>query len=100
MNVEHASRTTKAFVPTSKVDSPNTVLTQHRGTHDAGLDRHVEVCLLQSADWVLGQDACQGHKLSVPGAIEGAVRLDHTTTQDLAVPDEDTSDGCLVALEC
>lgn len=100
MDVQHAASPAKALIPATEVDSSDAVLTQHRGTHDAGLDRDIEVCLAEDLDGVLGEDAGDGNELGVPGAVEGPVGLVHAAANDLAVFDEDAPDGRFIALEC
>jgi hypothetical protein len=49
---------------------------------------------------VLGQDASNGDKLGVSGTVQGPVGLVHASSNDVAIFDEDTADGRLIALEC
>lgn len=99
VDIEDPSCSAKALVPASKIDGANAVLAQHRGAHDAGLDGDIEVRLVEDGDGVLGQDAGNGDKLGVPGAVEGAVCFVHAAANDVAVPDKDTADGSFVAFE-
>lgn len=100
VDVQHAAGASEPLVPAAKVHGADTVLTEHRGAHDTGLDRDIEVRLLQVGDGLLGQDAGQSNKLGVPRAVQGAVRLVHATTKDLAIPHKHTANWGLVALEC
>lgn len=100
MNVQHTTSAPETLIPAPKVDSSNAVLAQHGGAHDAGLDGHVEVGVVESRDWVFRQDACEGNELCMPGAIEGTVRFIHATAKDAAVFDKNTANWGLIALEC
>ena len=100
VDVQHASGASEPLVPAAKVHGADAVLAKHRGAHDARLDCNVEVRLLQVGDGVLGQDAGQSNKLGVPRAVQGAVRLVHATTKDLAILYKHTANWGLVALEC
>jgi hypothetical protein len=99
VDVHYASSATKALIPATKVDGADTVLTQHGSTHDAGLDCDVQVDLVKDLDGVLGENASDGDKLGVSGAIQGPVRLVHASTNDLAVLDEDATNWCFIALQ-
>jgi hypothetical protein len=99
MDVQYSTGAAESLVPATKVHGANAVLTKHRGTHDARLDRDIEIGFVENLERVLGQDASNGDKLGMPGAIKGAVRLVHATTDDLAVFDEDTADRGFVALQ-
>jgi hypothetical protein len=99
VNVQDTARAAETLVPAAKVHGANTVLAKHRGTHDARLDRDIEIGLVEDRERMLGQNAGNGHELGMSGAIEGAVRLVHATADDLAVFDKDTADGCFVALQ-
>lgn len=100
VNVQYTSRTTKTLVPAAKVHGADTILTQHGSAHDARLDSDIEIGLIEDLDRVLRQDTSNGNKFRVPGAVKGAVRLVHASTDNLAVLYEDTTDRCLIALEC
>jgi hypothetical protein len=99
VNIQHTTSAAEALVPAPKVDGADTILTQHRSTHDARLDGDIEVRLLECADGHSGQDAGQGDKFGVSGAIESAVRLVHAATDDLAIFDENAAHWCLVTLQ-
>lgn len=99
VNVQHTTGASETLIPAAEVDSSNAVLAQHGRAHDAGLYGHVEVGVLESTDWVIGQDACEGDELGVPGTVEGAVRFIHAATKDAAVFDKDTANGGLIARE-
>lgn len=99
MDVENSSRSTEPLVPTAKVDSADTILAEHGCAHDARLDGNIEVCLIEDGNRMLGQDTSNGHKLGVPCAVQGAVRLVHASADDVAIVDKDTAHGRLVALE-
>ena len=99
MDIQHSSCSAKPLVPAAKVNSFDAVLAQHRRTHDAGLDRDIEVRLGEDADGVIGEDTGNGNKLGVTSAVQGAVRLVHASSDDLAVFHEDTANGCFIALE-
>lgn len=99
MNVEDAACAAEALVPAAKVDGADAVLAQHGGAHDAGLDRDIEVGLVENLDGMLRQNASNGDKLGVPGPVQGPVRFVHTTANDLTILDEDAADWCFVALE-
>jgi hypothetical protein len=100
VNVQDSASSAKALVPASEVDSPDSVLAQHRGAHDAWLDSDIEVGLVEDADGVLRQDTGDSDELGVSGAIQSSIRLVHASTDDLATFHEDAADGCLIALEC
>jgi hypothetical protein len=100
VNVQHTSGAAKALVPASEVDCSNAILAQHGSTHDAWLDGDIEICLVEDADGVLGQDASDGDKLGVSGTVQGPICLVHASSNDFAIFDEDTADGRLIALEC
>lgn len=100
VDVQDAPSAAKALVPTAKVDTPNAVLAQHGGAHDARLDGDIEVGLVENLDWIFGQDTSDGNELGVPGPVERPVRLVHAATYDLAVLDENTADRCFIALQC
>lgn len=100
MNVQHTARTAEPLVPATKVHSPNTVLAQHAGAHDARLDGDVQVRVPEHAGGLVRQNGGEGHELGVAGAVEGAVRLVHATADDLAVIDEDAADGGFVVFKC
>jgi len=100
VDVQYSSRAAKALVPAAKVDSSDAVLTQHRGAHDAGLNGDIQVGFVEDLDGIFREDASDGDKLGVPGAVESAVGLVHASTDDLAVLDEDAADWCFIALQC
>ena len=100
VNVQHTSCSAKPLIPAPEVDSPNSVLSQHRGAHDTRLDSDIEVRLVEDADGILRQDTRNSDTLGVSGAVERPVRLIHATANDLAIIYEDAADGCLIALEC
>jgi hypothetical protein len=99
VDVQDTARTAEALVPAAKVHGADAVLAEHGSTHDTRLDRDIEIGLVENLERVLGQDACNGHELGMPGAIESAVRLVHATTDDFAIFDKDTADRCFVALQ-
>lgn len=100
MDVEHTASTAKALIPAAEVDGSDSILTQHGSAHDTGLNGDIKVCFLQDADGMLGQNAGKSNELGVPRAIEGAIRLVHAASNDLAILDEDAANRCLVTLEC
>jgi hypothetical protein len=98
VDVQDTSSTPKALIPASKVDSSDAVLAQHRSAHDARLDSDIEICLIEDLDGILGENASNGNELGVSSAIQGAIGLIHAATNNLAIFDKDTADGCFVAL--
>jgi hypothetical protein len=100
MHIEYASGASESLVPAAKIDGSDSVLAKHGGAHDARLDGNIEVSLVEYADGVLGQNACNGDELGVSGAIESTVGLIHSPTDDLAVLHEDTTDRRLIAGQC
>jgi hypothetical protein len=89
VDVQDTARTAEALVPAAKVHGADAVLAEHGSTHDTRLDRDIEIGLVENLERVLGQDACNGHELGMPGA----------TANDFAVFDKDTADRCFVALQ-
>jgi hypothetical protein len=100
VDIQHPTCSAKTLIPAPEVDSPDTILAQHRGAHDAWLDSNIEIRLVEDADGVLRQDARNSDELGVSGAVQGSVRLVHASSDDLAIFDKDTADGGLIALEC
>ena len=100
MHVQNTTSATESLIPASEVDCTDAVLTQHGGAHDAWLDSDIEVSLVEDAEGVLGQDAGNGNKLSVSGAIKSAVGLVHASTDDLAVLDKHAAHRRLIARQC
>ncbi len=99
VDVEHASRASKALVPASKVDGADAILAQHGSAHDAGLDGDIEIRVRQGADGLRRQDARQRDELGVARPVQRAIRLVGAASDDGAVPHKDTADRRLVALQ-
>jgi hypothetical protein len=99
VDVQDTTSAAESLVPAAKVDGADAILTKHGGAHDARLDCDIEIGLVENLERVLGEDASNRNKLSMSGAIEGAVRLVHATANDFAVFDKDTADRCFVALQ-
>lgn len=100
VDIQHTTGSAKSLVPAAKINGSDTILTEHRGAHDAWLDSDIEIRLIQDADGMLGQDAGDGDELGMPGAIQGAVRFVHASADDFAIFDKHTTNGRLIALEC
>lgn len=100
MNIEYTSSTSEAFIPAAEVDSSDAILTQHRCTHDTRLYRDIEVSLIKDFHRVLSENASNGYKFSVPGAVESTIRLIHASTDNLAISHEDAADRCFIARQC
>lgn len=96
VDVQNTPSAAEALIPASKVDGTNAILAQHRGAHDAWFHRDIEVRLVQYGNGMLRQDARKSNELGVPRAIQGPVRLVHSSADDFAIFDEDTADGSLV----
>jgi hypothetical protein len=99
VDVEDTACASKALIPATKVDGPNTVLAQHGSAHDTWLDSDIEVSLVENLDGVLGEDAGNGDEFGVSGAVQGPICLVHAASNDFAVLDEDTTDRRFIALE-
>jgi hypothetical protein len=99
VDVQDTPCPSKALVPAAKVDGADAVLAKHGGAHDTRFNGDIEIGLVENLDRVLGQDAGNRNELSVTGAIQGAIRLIHTTTDDFAVLDKDTADWCFITLQ-
>jgi len=69
MNVQHTTGSAKSLIPAAKVDGSDAILAEHRGAHDAWLDGDIEICFIQGADGMLGQDTSDGDELGVSGTI-------------------------------
>jgi hypothetical protein len=98
VDIQYTPRTAKSLVPTSKVDGSDSVLAEHGGAHDTGLNGDIQIGLVEDLDWMLREDTSNGDELGVPGAVQSSIRLVHTAADDFAVLDEDTADWCLIAL--
>lgn len=99
MDVQDTSGSSKALVPAAKVNGADTVLAKHGGAHDTRFDSDIEVRFVENLDGVFGQDAGNCNELGMTSAIQGAISLVHTTTDDFAVLDEDTADRCFITLQ-
>lgn len=100
MHVEHTTSTAESLIPAAKVDCSDAVLAEHGGAHDAWLNSDIEVGFVEDADGVLRQDASNGDELGVSGAIESAVGLVHSTSNDLTILHENTTHRRLVTGQC
>lgn len=96
VDVQNTSSAAEPLIPTSKVDSPNPILAQHRSAHDAWFDGNIKIRLFQDADGMLRKNTGQCNELGMPRSIQSPVRLVHSLADDFAIFDEDAADGRLV----
>jgi hypothetical protein len=54
MDVQDTPSAAESLVPAAEVDGADTILTEHRGTHDARLDRDIEIGFVENLERVLG----------------------------------------------
>jgi hypothetical protein len=99
MNIQHAARASKPFVPATEIHRPDPVLPEHGCTHDAWLNGHIQVGLFEDGDRVFLEDAGESNELGVSGPVQRAVCFVATAADDGAVFYEDAAYWCLVAGE-
>ena len=113
MNAPHAAAAAKALVAAAVDDLADSHLPEGRGTHQAGLDRHVERHVAKPSGLVRRygraggerrrgrrrEEGGHGLELGVQGRVAQLVGPIPSRRDDLAVADEDAADGDLGRLE-
>jgi hypothetical protein len=69
VNSHNTTSATETIIEAAEVDSADTKLAKSRSTHDAGLDGHVEVRVVQDVGVVAGHDLGESDELGVAGAL-------------------------------
>lgn len=99
MNIQHAPRASKPFVPAPEIHRPDPVLPEHGRAHDAWFNGHIQVGLFEDGDGVLLEDAGESNELGVSGPVQCAVCFVAAAADDGTVFYEDAAYWCLVAGE-
>lgn len=99
MDFQNPSGPPKPIIPTSKIHGANAILPQCRSTHDAWLDRDIQIGVFENTNWMLFKNLGDGDELGVSSSVQTLVRLVHASPNDLTVVDEDTANGCFVMRE-
>lgn len=113
MNAPHAAAAAKALVAAAVDDLADTDLPQGRGTHQAGLDRHVERHVAKPSGFIRRYGRARGERrrgrrreegghgleLGVQGRVAQLVGPIPSRRDHLAVADEDAADRNLGRLE-
>jgi hypothetical protein len=70
VNSHDAAGAAETVIETAEVDSADTELAKSGSAHDAGLDGHVEVGVVQDVGVVAGHDLRESDELGVAGALD------------------------------
>ena len=92
---EHTTCPTKALIATAVVHSPDMILAQSRGAHDARLNRDVEIGRGHDAGRMRGEELGDGNELGMLRAVPGFVGIIHARAHHTAVVNEHTAHGRL-----
>ena len=103
MYAQYSTAATKAVVFAAKENVSDFKLTQGRGTHDARLDRNVDINVFENADGVIGHDLVDSHELcmscTLPVSqptkdtyVKGFIRSICSTADDFTIVYENTTD--------
>ena len=93
---EDASGPSEAVIGTAIPDLLDSQLAKGRGTHDAGLNGHIQFRLFENRDWESLEDGADGDEFGMTSAIHRPVCVVNALADDDAVADEDATDWCLI----
>lgn len=69
MNGQNTTGASKSVIGTAKVHTSDPVLPEGRGTHDTGLDSHVEIGGLESSLGIALEHFCNGQEFGMAGSL-------------------------------
>jgi hypothetical protein len=96
---QNTSISSESIIATAVVDAANAILSQSRSTHDAGLNRDVEVSLLELGLWEFLAEFSNSEKFGVSSTIQRSIGVVHSTSNHLALVNENAGDWCFSFFE-